>query len=159
MDHTDYYSDLKYCSKCDKYVTYLMGVEHSYCTECGNRSEVVQSMADDSLTICEICGGPLRKVFHPAGIMFKGSGFYATDNRKSKTPKVEGSTSDLIDKGKKEAEKRGVDVGGKKDKDSGSSEKSGGGGGGGGDGKPKTDKPSEPAKSSSSSKPAKEKSA
>jgi len=37
MDRADFYSDLKYCDKCDKYVSYLMGVEHSYCTECGGR--------------------------------------------------------------------------------------------------------------------------
>jgi hypothetical protein len=28
-----------------------------------------------------VCGGTLRKDFHPAGIVFKGSGFYATDSR------------------------------------------------------------------------------
>ena len=37
MDHGDYYTDLKFCAKCGKYVPYLMGVEHSYCTECGGR--------------------------------------------------------------------------------------------------------------------------
>jgi hypothetical protein len=37
MEPTDFYSDLKYCAQCDKYVTYLMGVEHSYCTVCGER--------------------------------------------------------------------------------------------------------------------------
>ncbi len=43
-------------------------------------------MAEASLTTCGACGGALRKVFHPAGIMFKGSGFYSTDSRsKSKT--------------------------------------------------------------------------
>jgi hypothetical protein len=109
-------------------------------------------MADASLTTCDICGGALRKVFHPAGIMFKGSGFYATDNRKSKTPKIEGSTSDLIDKGKKEAEKRGVDVGGKKDSSSDSSSDSNSAGS-------KKETPKESAKPAKPSKPAKEKSA
>ena len=37
MEQRDYYNDLKYCSKCDKYVSSLMGMEHSYCIECGNR--------------------------------------------------------------------------------------------------------------------------
>ncbi|MFO1009781.1 MAG: hypothetical protein U1F29_06915 [Planctomycetota bacterium] len=37
MDVPDYYSDLKYCPKCEKYVSYLMGMEHSYCVECGAR--------------------------------------------------------------------------------------------------------------------------
>jgi putative FmdB family regulatory protein len=56
------------------------------CTECGDRTEVVQSIADAPLTTCTVCGGRLRKVFSPVGIVFKGSGFYRTDSRgKAKT--------------------------------------------------------------------------
>ena len=51
------------------------------CTECGDRSEVVQRFSDDPLTVCSVCGGKLRKVFSPVGIVFKGSGFYRTDSR------------------------------------------------------------------------------
>jgi putative FmdB family regulatory protein len=51
------------------------------CTECGDRTEVVQSIADAPLTTCTVCGGRLRKVFSPVGIVFKGSGFYRTDSR------------------------------------------------------------------------------
>jgi putative FmdB family regulatory protein len=51
------------------------------CGECGQHVEVVQSFADPPLTECGSCGGPLRKVFAPVGIVFKGSGFYKTDNR------------------------------------------------------------------------------
>ncbi len=51
------------------------------CTECGERSEVVQKFSDDPLTVCTVCGGRLRKVFSPVGIVFKGSGFYRTDSR------------------------------------------------------------------------------
>jgi putative FmdB family regulatory protein len=51
------------------------------CTSCGQHVEVFQRITEDPLTTCGACGGPLRKVFHPAGIVFKGSGFYATDNR------------------------------------------------------------------------------
>jgi putative FmdB family regulatory protein len=51
------------------------------CTECGKHIEVVQSMSDAPLTTCAICGGRLRKVFSPIGIVFKGSGFYRTDSR------------------------------------------------------------------------------
>jgi predicted nucleic acid-binding Zn ribbon protein len=43
--------------------------------------EAVQKFTDDPLTLCEACGGRLRKVFFPAGIVFKGSGFYRTDSR------------------------------------------------------------------------------
>ena len=51
------------------------------CTECGDRSEVVQRFTDDPLTVCTACAGRLRKVFSPVGIVFKGSGFYRTDSR------------------------------------------------------------------------------
>jgi len=53
------------------------------CTSCGRHVEVVQSMSDAPLTECAECGGPLRKVFSPIGIVFKGSGFYKTDSRGS----------------------------------------------------------------------------
>ena len=56
------------------------------CTSCGNRFEIFQRIDDDPVTVCEACGGALRKVFHPAGIVFKGSGFYATDSRSKKKP-------------------------------------------------------------------------
>jgi putative FmdB family regulatory protein len=52
------------------------------CTDCGDKSEVVQRFTDDPLTVCVVCGGKLRKVFSPVGIVFKGSGFYRTDSRK-----------------------------------------------------------------------------
>ena len=51
------------------------------CTDCGDKSEVVQRFTDDPLTVCVVCGGKLRKVFSPVGIVFKGSGFYRTDSR------------------------------------------------------------------------------
>jgi putative FmdB family regulatory protein len=59
------------------------------CTECGDRTEVVQSISDPSLTTCAVCGGALRKVFSPVGIVFKGSGFYRTDSR-GKPAKTDG---------------------------------------------------------------------
>jgi putative FmdB family regulatory protein len=55
------------------------------CQSCGTHVEVYQRFNDDPLTECGVCGGPLRKVFHPAGILFKGSGFYATDSRSSRS--------------------------------------------------------------------------
>ncbi len=51
------------------------------CSDCGHQFETHRGIDDDPLTVCERCGGRLRKVFHPAGIVFKGSGFYATDSR------------------------------------------------------------------------------
>jgi putative FmdB family regulatory protein len=51
------------------------------CTECGHEFEIVQAISDSSLTTCPECSGALRKVFHPVGVAFKGSGFYRTDSR------------------------------------------------------------------------------
>jgi putative FmdB family regulatory protein len=50
------------------------------CRTCSHRFETWQKMTDEPLTICPECGGPIRRVLFPAGIVFKGSGFYKTDN-------------------------------------------------------------------------------
>ena len=54
------------------------------CTSCNNHVERRQSFTDPPLTTCEECGGTLRKIIHPVGIVFKGSGWYVTDSRSSK---------------------------------------------------------------------------
>ncbi|MGW0804061.1 FmdB family zinc ribbon protein [Nonomuraea sp. NPDC002799] len=56
------------------------------CNDCGEQLDVVQKFTDDALTICPACEGNLRKVFSAVGIVFKGSGFYKTDNRSSSAP-------------------------------------------------------------------------
>src|SRR3989304_4761 len=53
------------------------------CTSCGNRFERRQRIKDDPLNDCPLCDGQVRRVVFPVGIVFKGSGFYVTDNRKS----------------------------------------------------------------------------
>lgn len=67
------------------------------CTECDEQLEVVQTFTADPLTECPRCHGRLRKVFHPVGVVFKGSGFYRTDSRSgtstSKQPAGKGSGS------------------------------------------------------------------
>ena len=64
------------------------------CTECGERIEAVQKFTDEPLQICSACGGKLRKVFSPVGIVFKGSGFYRNDSRSgSKDKALNGSSS------------------------------------------------------------------
>jgi putative FmdB family regulatory protein len=52
------------------------------CDHCGHRFEVRQGINEDPLTICPQCEGSIRRVIHPVGIVFKGSGFYITDNRR-----------------------------------------------------------------------------
>ncbi|MBN1440603.1 MAG: zinc ribbon domain-containing protein [Anaerolineales bacterium] len=52
------------------------------CMECGVEFDQHQNFSDLPLTKCPECGKKsLRKVFSPAGIIFKGSGWYATDHR------------------------------------------------------------------------------
>jgi putative FmdB family regulatory protein len=64
------------------------------CVECGNHIEVVQSMSDPPLAVCAACGGKLRKVFSPIGIVFKGSGFYRTDSRGKSSTATKETSSD-----------------------------------------------------------------
>jgi putative FmdB family regulatory protein len=52
------------------------------CTSCGERTEAKQSFTDPPLEECPVCGGRLRRLYSPVGIVFKGSGFYSTDARK-----------------------------------------------------------------------------
>jgi putative FmdB family regulatory protein len=51
------------------------------CENCGVQFERQQKFSDQPLTRCPECGKNLRKVYTPVGIVFKGSGFYATDHR------------------------------------------------------------------------------
>jgi putative FmdB family regulatory protein len=53
------------------------------CIENDHEFQVRQRMIDDPLTECTICGGPVRRVVSSVGVVFKGSGFYVTDNRSS----------------------------------------------------------------------------
>src|ERR1700687_5956693 len=57
------------------------------CTSCNDVVEKRQSFTDPPLTTCEQCGGTLRKIIHPVGIVFKGSGWYSTDSRASTSSK------------------------------------------------------------------------
>lgn len=54
------------------------------CEECSDRFDHFQSMSSDPLKVCSKCGGKLRRLIgEGAGIIFKGSGFYCTDYKKS----------------------------------------------------------------------------
>lgn len=53
-----------------------------HCDHCGVQFDHQQKFSDEPLTRCPECNQKaLRKVYQPVGIVFKGSGFYATDNR------------------------------------------------------------------------------
>lgn len=51
------------------------------CEECGVRFDARQKFSDAPITVCPECGGHTHRVPQPVGIVFKGSGFYATDSR------------------------------------------------------------------------------
>jgi putative FmdB family regulatory protein len=67
---------------------------YSYrCTECTNAFDIHQAFTDDSLTVCPVCGGKLRKVFSAVGVTFNGSGFYRNDSRAADKSSGSGSSS------------------------------------------------------------------
>jgi putative FmdB family regulatory protein len=76
---------------------------YEYRCENGHTFDVVQRMSDDPVAVCQQCGAPVQRVFHPVAVHFKGSGFYATDYGKKKAPSDDSA-------GKKDS-----DAGGSKD--------------------------------------------
>jgi putative FmdB family regulatory protein len=59
------------------------------CSECNECFEKKQSFNDEPVTVCHRCGAKARRVFKPAPIIFKGSGFYVTDHAKDSEKKTE----------------------------------------------------------------------
>ncbi|NPV06717.1 MAG: hypothetical protein HPY83_01985 [Anaerolineae bacterium] len=51
------------------------------CDTCGVAFERKQAVTEGPLTDCPECEGHVRRVYQPVGVVFKGSGFYVTDNR------------------------------------------------------------------------------
>lgn len=56
------------------------------CQDCGHAFEAKQSFNDDPITVCPECGHAqsVIRVIQPAGVVFKGSGWYVTDTRSSR---------------------------------------------------------------------------
>ena len=77
------------------------------CRDCGIDVEQRQSYSDDPLSVCHTCGGVLRRTLHSVGIIFKGSGFYNTDYKRSATSNGE-STAEAKDGIKADATKDGI---------------------------------------------------
>ena len=69
---------------------------YEYRCENGHTFEVRQRMTDDPVASCQTCDAPVRRVFHPVAVHFKGSGFYNTDYGKAKrgAASSEASSSD-----------------------------------------------------------------
>lgn len=76
------------------------------CSACAHEFEVVQKFSDDPLKTCPECGAAIKRVIFPAGIVFKGDGWYITDSRKStdakaKSADASGKTPPAADKAEK----------------------------------------------------------
>jgi putative FmdB family regulatory protein len=92
------------------------------CSRCDNRFEEFQSITADPLSKCPKCGGPIKRLIGAGvGIIFKGSGFYTTDYKKSSatssTPKKTESTtsSEKKDTGSSSSESKSGSSSSKKD--------------------------------------------
>ncbi|MEX1141219.1 MAG: FmdB family zinc ribbon protein [Thermoleophilaceae bacterium] len=59
---------------------------YEYRCDNGHTFDVMQRMADDPLSTCQVCEAPVQKVLSPVAVHFKGSGFYTTDYGKKKSP-------------------------------------------------------------------------
>ncbi|HKR99245.1 MAG TPA: FmdB family zinc ribbon protein [Candidatus Dormibacteraeota bacterium] len=70
------------------------------CPSCSLEFEVWQRMSDEPVAECPNCGTVAKRLFFPAGIVFKGSGFYKTDNRSASRGdgKAAASTTDSAKK-------------------------------------------------------------
>ena len=91
------------------------------CEKCGERFEVFQSFSDRALRRHPDCWGPVEKVLHPSGIVFKGSGFYVTDSRAKSSSGSEsggsnGSTEKVPSGESRPSEKSGSGEGSKSEK-------------------------------------------
>jgi len=87
------------------------------CTN-GHTFEVIQSMSDDPVETCEVCGAPVERVFHPVAVHFKGSGFYTTDY-KTKTKATSGNDGDSSSGDSSSGSDSSSDGGSKKSESSG----------------------------------------
>jgi len=68
------------------------------CKECDHEFEVRQRMTDDPLTECPVCHGEIRRVVNSVGVVFKGKGFYVTDNRSGQNASLAAGKSEKTEK-------------------------------------------------------------
>jgi putative FmdB family regulatory protein len=80
---------------------------YEYKCEKGHVFETIQKMTDDPLTACEKCAAPVRRVFHPVAVHFKGSGFYNTDyGTRKRARETDKAASDGADKTEAKAKEK-----------------------------------------------------
>lgn len=64
------------------------------CDACGHQFELFQRMSDDPVDTCPECQSPVRRVIHPVGVVFKGTGWYINDSRSKNSASGSGKASD-----------------------------------------------------------------
>lgn len=74
------------------------------CESCGLHFDKLQKFSDPPVAYCPDCGGHVHRVLHPVGIVFKGQGFYVTDNRRN------GSTGTSSRNGKSQIKEADTDT-------------------------------------------------
>jgi putative FmdB family regulatory protein len=113
--------------------THILGSMPTYeyrCTK-GHSFEVIQSINDEPLTTCEVCGCPVERVMHSPAVHFKGSGFYNTDYGTKKRQREQKSSSETASSESGSSSSSETTSAGSGDS---------GGGEGGGESKPSTEK-------------------
>jgi len=70
-----------------------MPIYRYVCEECGYETTVMHGINESPEVICEECGAKMKRTIGRVGIIFKGSGFYITDSRKSEKKKEAASAS------------------------------------------------------------------
>jgi putative FmdB family regulatory protein len=71
------------------------------CKSCDHEFERHQRMSDKPLQECPVCAGEVRRLISNVGVVFKGSGFYITDNRNGANGSKKGETAKSAEKSEK----------------------------------------------------------
>ena len=73
-----------------------MPIYQYHCPKCNFKFELKQSFSDESMVACPKCQNGAKRLFSPVPVIFKGTGFYSTDNRKGSSESD--STESKVDK-------------------------------------------------------------
>jgi len=93
------------------------------CTCCSSRFELKQSFSESTVSSCPQCGGKAQRIFSPVPIIFKGPGFYSTDNRGTHGHSSHEDRTDKAKAGSRENDKRSSHKGGTDEAKAGSTDK------------------------------------
>ncbi|RJQ32138.1 MAG: zinc ribbon domain-containing protein [Actinobacteria bacterium] len=63
------------------------------CSKCEKTFELLQGVNEKPVKTCQFCDGEVSRVFHPVGVIYKGSGFYTTDYKKKEAAKPSKGTA------------------------------------------------------------------